>query len=550
MPDSPSVMFMPDDATAAPAAPKTYSREALVQKGLSKGWDRERAEAAADVKLARETGKVWESAAPEEDFSAVAKRAGELVPDVYTAPEEVSSMPVFPRQKVELPTTTTPSAPRVESTRFSEPSLRPMSELTPQEIRSIDVAKRAREDAAAAQAYEGATTPSKLFPPVGFALGGPAGAALGLAAGTFAKPLASGVSRLLGRIGPEEPTVTELMLRMPDKPPETYAPAMTPGKKTRAVIARARAPYPLVEKYPLDMASGYDFTRLGDMPLTGEEPEQVPELAYTVPQTSIPSDLMDFTKERATDFLYSSMAVPVAVSDTLVDIYKGAKEKAGAFGQAVDDYSEFAAKTNKQNVIGPIGTAPTLEQLAKRTASQDIIPTQGNRERATSARMFQQDPEGIVPLGNYTIGQALFDVIDTPEGAVEKGLEKTPGFQMWEKENPARAQKAREVVAAQKAERAPVERAAQREAIRTKTVEDYLSTNILPAIEKMQDYNLTPDEYRALQIAGALTGQQTEEGDIELAAGDGGERVREMLTLKKEDPDTFAALVAAMPKGP
>ena len=54
MPDpNTSVMFMPDDAPAAPAAPKTYSREALVQKGMSKGWDRKRAEAAADVKLAR-----------------------------------------------------------------------------------------------------------------------------------------------------------------------------------------------------------------------------------------------------------------------------------------------------------------------------------------------------------------------------------------------------------------------------------------------------------------------------------------------------------------
>lgn len=548
MPDSPSVMFMPDDAPAAPAAPKTYSREALVEKGMSKGWDRERAEAAADVKLARETSKVWESAAPGEDFSAVAKRAGELVPEVYTAPEEVSSMPGFSRQKVELPTTTA-SAPVAESARWKEKPLRPMSELTPQEIRSIDVAKRAREDAAAEQAAEEAGTTAKFLPPLGFAMGGPAGAAFGAGFGAFAKPLASGVSRLLGRIGTEEPTVTELMLRMPDKPPETYAPAMIPGEQTRAVIARARAPYPLVDDpNPLDAASGYDF--MGNIPLTGKAPESVPDLAYTVPQTSIPSDLMDFTKERATDFLYSSMAVPVAVSDKLVDIYKGAKETAGAFGQAVDDYAEFAAKTNKQNVIGPIGKAPTLEQLAKNAASLDFIPTQGIRERATSARMFQQAPTELVPLGNYNLDQTLFDVIDTPEGAVEKGLDKSPGFQMWEKENPVRAQKAREVVAAQKAERAPVERAAQREAIRTKTVEDYLSTNILPAIEKMKDYNLTPDEYRALQIAGALTGRQTEEGDIELAAGDGGERVREMLTLKKEDPETFAALVAAMPKGP
>jgi len=544
MPDSPSVMFMPDEPPA-PAAPKTYSREALVEKGMLKGWDRKRSEAAADVKLARETAKVWDSAAPGEDFSAVARRSGELVPDVYMAPEEVSSMPVFPRQRVELPmTTTTPSAPRVESTRFSGPALRPMSDLTPQEIRSIDVAKRAREDAAAAEAYEGATTPSKLFPPLGFAMGGPAGAQLGVAAGTFAKPLASGVSRLLGRIGTEEPTVTELMLRMPDKPPETYAPAMIPGEATRAIIARNRTPS------PFDAASGYDFTRMGDMPMTGEEPEQVPELAYTVPQTSIPSDLMDITKERATDFLDSSMAFPVAVSDTLVDIYKGAKEKVGAFGQAVDDYAEFAARTNKQNVIGPIGTVPTLEQLAKRTASQDIIPTQGNRERATSARMFQQSPKEIVPLGNYNIGQALFDVIDTPEGAVEKGLDKSPGFQMWEKENPVRAQQARDVVAAQKAASAPAERAAQRQEVRQKTVEDYLSTNILPAIEKMKDYNLTPAEYRALQVAGSFTGRQTAEGDIELAAGDGGERVREMLKLKKEDPATFAALVEALPKGP
>lgn len=543
MPDpNTSVMFMPDEPPA-PAAPKTYSREALVEKGMSKGWDRERAEAAADVKLARETNKVWESAAPGEDFSAVAKRAGELVPEVYTAPEEVSSMPVFPRQKVELPTTTTPSAPRVESTRFSEPSLRPMSELTPQEIRSIDVAKRAREDAAAAQAYEGATLPSKLFPPVGFALGGPAGAELGVAAGTVAKPLASGVSRLLGRIGSEEPTVTELMLRMPDKPPETYAPAMIPGEQTRAVIARARAPYPLVEKYPIDMASGYDFTRLGDMPLTGEEPEQVPELAYTVPQTSIPSDLMDITKERATDFLYSSMAVPVAVSDTLVDIYKGAKEKAGAFGQAVDDYAEFAAKTNKQNVIGPIGKAPTLEQLAKRTASQDIIPTQGNRERATSARMFQQAPAEIVPLGNYNLDQSLFDVIDTPEGAVEKGLDKSPGFQMWEKENPVRAQKAREVVAAQKAERAPAALAEQREEVKQKTLDDYFAQRLLPPMERLAEYNLSPEAYEALQILGAGTGMRTEEGAVVLSSDNSAEQARLFLRLSQDNPAKFQAHV-------
>lgn len=411
-----------------------------------------------------------------------------------------------------------------------------MSELTPQEIRSIDVAKRAREDAAAAQAYEGATTPSKLFPPIGFAMGGPAGAAFGAGAGAVAKPLASGVSRLLGRIGSEEPTVTELMLRMPDKPPETYAPAMIPGEHTRAVIARA--PYPLVEKYPLDMASGYDFTRLGDMPLTGEEPEQVPELAYTVPQTSIPSDLMDFTKERATDFLYSSMAVPVAVSDTLVDIYKGAKEKAGAFGQAVDDYADWAAKTNKQNVIGPIGTAPTLEQLAKGTASQDIIPTQGNRERATSARMFQQDPEDIVPLGNYTIGQALFDVIDTPEGAVKRGLEKTPGFQMWEKENPARAQKAREVVAAQKAERAPAAREAQREAVKQQDLNKAVEAGLLPPLEALADYNITQQEYVALKAAGAIKGAA--EGGGFLLSPEGTNRVLGLLDMKRTDPQDYA----------
>jgi hypothetical protein len=534
-------MFMPDEPPA-PAAPKTYSRQALVEKGMSKGWDRERAEAAADVKLARETNKLLDSAAPGESFSEVARRSGELVPDVYMAPEEVSSMPVFPRQKVELPTTTTPSAPRVESTRFSEPSLRPMSELTPQEIRSIDVAKRAREDAAAAQAYEGATLPSKLFPPVGFALGGPAGAELGVAAGTVAKPLASGVSRLLGRIGSEEPTVTELMLRMPDKPPETYAPAMIPGEQTRAVIARARAPYPLVDDpNPLDATSGYDF--MGNIPLTRKAPESVPELAYTVPQTSIPSDLMDLTKERATDFLYSSMAVPVAVSDTLVDIYKGAKEKAGAFGQAVDDYSEFAAKTNKQNVIGPIGKAPTLEQLAKNAASLDFIPTQGIRERATSARMFQQAPTELVPLGNYNLDQTLFDVIDTPEGAVEKGLDKSPGFQMWEKENPVRAQKAREVVAAQKAERAPAALVEQREEVKQRTLDDYFAQRLLPPMERLAEYNLSPEAYEALQILGAGTGMRTEEGAVQLSSDNSAEQARLFLRLSQDNPAKFQAHV-------
>lgn len=542
MPDpNTSVMFMPDESPA-PAAPKTYSREALVQKGMSKGWDRERAEAAADVKLARETSKVWESAATGEDFSAVAKRAGELVPDVYTAPEEVSSMPGFSRQKVELPTTTA-SAPRVESTRFKERPLRPMSELTPQEIRSIDVAKRAREDAAAAEAYEGATTPSKLFPAVGFAMGGPAGAAFGAGAGAVAKPLASGVSRLLGRIGTEEPTVTELMLRMPDEQPAPAATSVpTPDAATRALLAQGRAPS------GRDLSTNYDL--MGNIPMTGKEPEQVPDIAYSIPKTSIPSDVMDFAKERATDFLFSSMALPVAVSDTLMDIYAGAKDVPTAIGRGLEGYSELAKRSSEQNVIKPLGKAPTLEQIAKNTETWDIIPTQGNRERATNARMFQQAPEKVVPLGNYNLDQSLFDVIDTPEGAVEKGLDTTPGFQMWEKEHPVRAQQARETVAAQRAERAPAERAAQRQEVRQKTVEDYLSANILPAIEKMKDYNLTPDEYRALQVAGAFTGRQTEEGDIELAGGDGGARVREMLTLKKEDPATFAALVAALPKGP
>ena len=535
MPDSPSVMFMPDDAPAAPAAPKTYSREALVEKGMSKGWDRKRSEAAADVKLARETGKVWESAAPGEDFSAVAKRAGELVPDVYMAPEEVSSMPVFPRQKVELPTTTaaappttrtappttrvpdaatrallaqrtppnpldatsgfpfesyippTPS-PEIRNTRY----LRPMSSLTPQEIRAIGVAERVREDAAAEQAAEEAGTTAKFLPPLGFAMGGPAGAAFGAGFGAFAKPLASSVSRFMGNVGTQKPTDTELMIRMPA---EGAPPAAPPASS---------------------------------------------EIAYTVPQKSLPSEAMDFTKDRATDFLYSSMAFPVAVSDTMMGVYTGAKDVAAGI-------TEFP-----ESFVVPDQKPQSLTEEAELASSRGSFPLarESTRERGLSARMFQQAPEEVVPLGNDTLGQSLFDRIDTPEGAVEKGLDTTTGFQMWEKENPVRAQKAREVVAAQKAERAPVERAAQREAIRTKTVEDYLSTNILPAIEKMKDYNLTPDEYRALQIAGALTGRQTEEGDIELAGGDGGERVREMLTLKKEDPETFAALVAAMPKGP
>ena len=540
MPDSnTSVMFMPDDATAAPAAPKTYSREALVAKGMAKGWDKARAEAAADVKLAKETSKVWESAAPEEDFSAVAKRAGELVPDGYMAPEEVSSMPTLlpKREPLPLPASTpsgsraapaarpapptrvpdaatrallaqrTPPDPLVATSGYdvmgnipfapgpelrAERYLRPMSSLTPQEVRAIDVAERAREDEAAKQAGEEASVTAKFMPPLGFAMGGPAGAALGVGFGAFAKPLAESSARLTT---PKTPTETELAIR-----------------------------------------TTFD----GAKPAPAAPPPASEEIAYTVPQTSVPSDMYDFAKERATDALFTSMAAPVAFSDVLMNIYKGAEEGVSAASDALSNTSW----------IVPAQKPQSLKREAELAVSWGSFPTQTSRERARSARMFQQRPEEIVPLGGYILDQNLFDVIDTPEGAVEKGLDKTPGFQMWEKEHPVRAQKAREVVATQKAERAPIEREAQREAVRKQTVEDYLSQGILPAIEKMKDYNLTQDEYRALQIAGSLTGRQTSEGDIELAGGDGGQRVREMLKLRKEEPDAFSALVAALPKGP
>lgn len=539
MPDSTtSVMFMPDDAPAAPAAPKTYSREALVAKGMSKGWDRARAEAAADVKLARETAKVWESAAPEEDFSAVAKRAGELVPDVYTAPEEVSSMPTFPRQKVELPAArpaarpaprsavptavpdaatrallaqrtppnpldatsgydvmgNIPFAPGPKAELRAERYLRPMSSLTPQEVRAIDVAERAREDAAAAQAAEEASVTAKFFPPLGFAMGGPPGAAFGAGVGAFAKPLASGVSRLMSNVVPQKPTETELMLRMTtdgEKPPLPAAPASS-------------------------------------------------EISYAVPETSLPSELVSAAGNRLYDLADVSMAFPAALSDTMMNIYTGTKE---AFTPSVEIPSS-------PSWIVPAQKPQSLAKEAELASSWGAFPTQTSRERATSARMFQQSPEEIVPLGGYGLDKSLFDVIDTPEGAVEKGLDTTTGFQMWEKENPARAQKARETVAAQRAATAAVERPKQREAVRVRAVEDYLSQNILPTIEKMKDYNLTPAEYRALQVAGSFTGRQTAEGDIELAAGAGGERVLEMLKLRKEDPDTFAALIGALPQSP
>lgn len=515
--------------------PKTYSREALVQKGMAKGWDRERAEAAADVKLAKETSSVWESAALGEDFSAVAARAGALVPEVYTAPEEVSSMPVFPRQKVELPATTTASVPRVESARFKERPLRPMAELTPQEIRSIDVARRAREDEAAAQTAGAAGETAQFFPPVGFALGGPAGAAFGAGVGAFAKPLAASVSRLMGRVGTEEPTVTELMLRMPDETPAPAAPVRAPDAATRALLERSR---------PTELGLS---PLMSNIPMTEKSPEEVPAIAYSVPQTSLPGEVMSFAGQRLSDLADVSMAFPGAVSDVLTNVVQ---QTPRALGEAFDDYSRLVERSSKQNVIKPLGKALTLDQLAKNTQSFEIIPTQGNRERATSARMFQQAPEEVVPLGNYTLGQSLFDVIDTPEGAVEKGLDTSPGFQMWEKEHPVRAQQARETVSVQRVARAPVERAAARQAVREQTVEDFLSRDVLPAIEKMRDYNLTPDEYRALQVAGSLTGRQTEEGDIELLGNVGGRRVREMLELRREDPDTFAALVAALPKPP
>ena len=519
--------------------PKTYSREALVQKGLAKGWDRARAEAAADVKLAKETSAVWESAAPGEEFSAVAQRAGALVPEVYTAPEEVSSMPVFPRQKVELPVSTSVPAP-VESERWKEKPLRPMSSLTPQEIRSIDVARRAREDEAAAQTARAAGETAQFFPPVGFALGGPAGAAFGAGVGAFAKPLASSVSRFMGRVGTEEPTVTELMLRMPDETPAPAAPVPTPDATTRALLERSR---------PADLGLS---PLMSNIPMTGKPPEEVPAIAYSVPQTSLPSEVVSFAGQRLSDLADVSMAFPGAVSDMLTNIYTGVQEVPTAVGEAFDDYSRLVERSSKENVIKPLGQTRslTLDQIAKNTQSFEIFPTQGNRERATSARMFQQAPEEVVPLGNYTLGQSLFDVIDTPEGAVEKGLDASPGFQMWEKEHPDRAQKARETVATQRAQRVAVELPKQRETIRKKTVEDLLAQDVLPAIEKMRDYNLTPDEYRALQIAGSHTGRQTEEGDIELLGNVGGRRVREMLELRKEDPDTFAALVAALPKGP
>lgn len=578
MPDSnTSVMFMPDDAPA-PAAPKTYSRQALVEKGMSKGWDRARAEAAADVKLARETGKVWESAAPGEDFSAVAKRAGELVPEVYTAPEEVSSMPVPPRQKIDLAAAQKPRGLMTEGNidlhkrpvvknpdgtystvysytvgmdegtpdaswflipgvardgsrrltgdeafqqfratnehlgRFDSPSsaeeyanrlhedqaneyesraasptrMRSREELTPGEIRAVDVAERAREDAAAAEAsrkaQEIAHYATLVTDPLNLASKGME-RTVGRAA--------AGVSRLLGKVGPEAPpTDVELALRM-------------------------------------------------------GPPSEDKDLAYAVPSTNLPSEAYDFAAERVKEWWQDSPAYRLSAFLT-----EDVPKVASAAATGLEDYSEFAAKTNERNALKPLGKEPTLEQFAKNARSWDIVPTQSVRERATNARMFQQAPEKLVPLGNYNLDQSLFDVIDTPEGAVEKGLEASPGFLMWEKEHPVRAQKARETVAAQRAERAPAERAAQRQEVRQRTVEDYLSANILPAIEKMKDYNLTPDEYRALQVAGALTGRQTEEGDIELAGGDDGERVREMLKLKKEDPDTFAALVAALPKGP
>jgi hypothetical protein len=540
MPDSnTSVMFMPDDAPAAPAAPKTYSREALVAKGMSKGWDRARAEAAADVKLARETAKVWESAAPGEDFSAVAKRAGELVPDVYTAPEEVSSMPTFPRQKVELPVAR--PAP-VASERWKDRPLRPLSSLTPEEVRSISVAENAREDVAAEAARERAADTAKFFPPLGFAMGGPAGAALGAGVGAFAKPFAAGVARIQERMGDQGPTVTELALREQsvEQMPVPATAVLQPSATTRALLANRPAP----SLFDLSLRS----QEVASMPTAQDE---IPGIAYRVPETSLPSELVSAAGDRLYDLADVSMAFPATVSDAITGIVQ---EAPGVVARSLRNYSEWAARTNAQNTVKPFGRSrgkePTLETLAEVAESWGSIPMQGTRERATSARMFKQNPEEIVPLGDYRLDQALFDIIDTPEGAVEKGLDTTMGFQMWEKEHPERARVAREKVAVQKAATAAVERPKQREAVRVRAVEDYLSANILPAIEKMKDYNLTPDEYRALQVAGALTGRQTEEGDIELAAGAGGERVLEMLKLRKEDPDTFAALIGALPQSP
>jgi hypothetical protein len=531
-------MFMPDEPPA-PAAPKTYSRQALVEKGMSKGWDRARAEAAADVKLARETAKVLDSAAPGEDFSAVARRSGELVPDVYMAPEEVSSMPVFPRQRVELPTTAPsaarppprsalptlvpdaatrallakrappdplvatsgydvmgniPFAPGPKAELRAERYLRPMSSLTPQEVRAINIAERAREDATAEQAAEEAGTTAKFLPPLGFAMGGPAGAAFGAGFGAFARPLASGMSRLMGNVGTQKPTDTELMLRM-----------TTDGEK-----------------------------RSSTSPTSSE-------IAYTVPQKSLPSEAMDFTKDRATDFLFSSMAFPVAVSDTMMGIYTGAKDLAGELPQL-----------SEQSFVVPAQKPQSLAKEAELASSWGSFPLarESERERATSARMFQQSPKEIVPLGNYNIGQSLFDVIDTPEGAVEKGLDTTPGFQMWEKENPVRAQQAREVVAAQKAARAPAERVVQREEVKQKTLDDYFSKRLLPPIELLAEYNLSPEEYEALQILGSSTGMSTEEGAIQLSSDISAEQARLFLRLSRDNPAKFKAHVEALRRSP
>lgn len=528
-----------------PEKPPTYSRQALVEKGMSKGWDRARAEAAADVKLARETAKVWESAAPSESFSEVARRAQELVPDVYMAPEAVSSMPtLLPRQKVELPVTG-PSAARpapTTSERWKDRPLRPLSSLTPGEVRAIDIAEREREDVVAEAARERAGETAKFLPPLGFALGGPAGAALGAGVGAFAKPVMAGVARLQERLGETEPTVMELALRMQEEAPPAPPPSqVVPSATTLAVrdelLRRQGAPssqmLPLLTQ-PADVSG---------MPVTEQE---TPSIAYRVPQTNLPAELVSAAGRRIGDLADVSMAFPNVVSGAVTDIVR---ETPAAIGGAFQSYEDLVARSGSQAPLrAKVGRSPSLSELAENTQSLGAIPLQATRERATSARMFQAQPEEIVPLGDYRLDQALFDVIDTPEGAVEKGLDTTPGFQMWEKENPVRAQVARRVVAQKKAAEAPVQRAEQRTVVREKTVMDLLAQDFLPSFEKMRDYNLTPEEYRFLQVAASTTGKQTQEGDMQVLGNVGGQRVRDLLELRKEDPTTFAELVAALPR--
>jgi hypothetical protein len=162
--------------------------------------------------------------------------------------------------------------------------------------------------------------------------------------------------------------------------------------------------------------------------------------------------------------------------------------------------------------------------------------------------MFQQAPTEIVPLGNYNIDQSLFDVIDTPEGAVEKGLDKSPGFQMWEKGNPVRAQKAREVVAAQKAERAPAERVAQREAVKQNNLYEAVAAGFLPPLEALADYGVTPAEYEALKVNGVVTAEAQGGGFI--LSPMGSTRLVEVLDMRREDPESYGTLIAGYQPAP